>query len=400
MNTLRDRTILAVVSDVAQRESVVWPAWTIAVTSGARLHVAGHKRAPDSAAVAWRAGGGTSIDPHAGSCLEAARRFAMVERPAMVVADWPEGTLPEDILRLVSTSNATGVFVRWPQGSRIGRVLVPIGGGGSAGQLWLADEIADRHGCPLHALHVVSTETPAPWPQVGDFDYDAAIADVQARAGGVAGVQVSFAHNALAGILANVQPDDLVVVGAPSYWRIPAHFDGSIPDQLARTLPNPLIMLMGRKPPHVRLREVFWPQMIRLGLRAGTKEEAIALLVDTMVRHSQVPREWRDRLLAKALARERVMSTGVGNETALPHITLPDCGGVAGCLGIFPAGLDFGEGDGCATRFVFLFVTPEDCYDEYLEILARVATRMVLPALRQELLCCKTPLACPRHSGT
>lgn len=390
MYTLRNRPVLALASEDIHREAVVWCAWIIATAGGASLQVVEGSPCPNrtdgrEAPLSDSDSGGANH-----SKIHAARRLAAVQRPAMLVADWADPN-PQEVLRLASSYNASAVLLRWPKGCNVSRVLVSSGGGpNSLGQLWIAKEIAFRCGCPAKVLHVVCEE-PCHGGDGGP-GWSSAVVDIQSRMIGLPGpLEVTVANNVVSGIAATTQPDDLVAIGAPNHYRMPEHFEDSIPHRIAQRLPNPLMLFFGRKPSRPRLREVFWPQMIRLGLSTGSKEEAIALLVNTLIRHEQVPRAWRDRLLEVALARERAASTGVGCETAFPHITFPDCTGVAGCLGVFPEGLDFGDESGRKTRFVFLLVTPEDCYDEYLAVLGKLAELMALPELRKDLLSCRTP---------
>ena len=93
-----------------------------------------------------------------------------------------------------------------------------------------------------------------------------------------------------------------------------------------------------------------------------------------------------------ALARERLSSTAVGCQTALPHARLPRFDGVAAALAIAPGGIDFGA-EREPPRFVFLMLTSATSYGRYLGALARIARLMVNPERRQALLGAPTPAA-------
>ena len=392
MQTLRRRLVLALVSEDTCREAVVGCAQMIVASGNARLHVA------ESTTCLCRTSVGAPFHPTdrphdlGESSLDAARRFAMNEHPAMLVAGWPTAPDFQDILRFASTLNVPGVFVRKSPTVDVDRVLIPISGGPNAlKQLWVAKEIACRYGVPAHVLHVIQDGSPALRGFTGSTS-QVALAEAQARALGIPGpVEVCVAKDVVSGVAFTARPNDLIAMGAPNYWRMATHFAGSIPDLIAQRVPNSLLMLLGRKPSRVRLRDIFWPRMISLNLKPHSKEDAIATLVQTLVVHNQFPHTWRDLLLDRALARERLMSTGVGSETAFPHITIPHFIGVAGCMGILPHGVDFGGRRGRNTRFVFVLLTPKDFYDEYLAVLSQITERMVLPALRRELLACRTP---------
>jgi len=264
-------------------------------------------------------------------------------------------------------------------------VLIPMSGGPHVlQQLWVARALAAARAVRLHAVHV----RPG-----GDGSGPAAdLARIYAEAMGVEdSVDVSVAADAVSGIVANIRARDLVVLGAPSHWRAVQHFEGSIPDRIAGVVANPLAMVLSKKSSGIRLRDVFWGSMIRVNLRPRDKAHAIEQLVDTLVTHSQVPTEWRDRLIARALAREEVGSTHVGCATACPHVTVRGFPGMIGCLGICPDGVPFGPPDAPPVHFVFLLVSPEGFYDDYLTVLSGIARIVVRPEVRAALLACDSP---------
>jgi len=388
-----ERPMLVLVREEAHRESVLWCAQTIAGTRKARLSVCGqdeylHEAAEPAGTNQFKPGG-------PGSDADARSRFAGHEQPAMLFADWPGGPAPQAVLRFAAARNIPAVFVRWPDSTPFDRVVIPTGGGPHAlRQVWVANEIASRGGQPAHVLHVVRAE-PGMSDNSVDLARETALAQFQARVMGISqAVQVCTAEDVVSGIISQVEPTDLVVLGAPNYWRMAEHFEGSIPDLIARAIPNPLLMLFAEKPQQVRLRDIFWRGTIRLGLKPRDKEEVIATLLDALVANNQVPQARRDNLLRRAVEREQILSTGVGCETAFPHITLPDFLGIVGCMGICPDGVDFGDigsGRGDITRFVFLLITPEDHYEEYLAVLARIAESLIRPSVRSKLLACNTP---------
>lgn len=303
--------------------------------------------------------------------------------PKMLVTDWPDETDGPDWLSFTLEQDMAGVFLRWPHNRPVRRVIIPTGGGNHVvRQLWVAQAIAAGAGCPLHIIQIVRDNTPG----------NTELTRLQARGLGIrTPVEILRADDILAGLATRIQPDDLIALGAPNHWRLSELFASSLSDRIARHFSNPLMMLLARKPRRISLREIFWPQMISPGLPSLPRDEAIAFLVDTLIRHDQMPPDWRDRLLRQALTREEIMSTAVGSQTAFPHITMPIRNGLAGCLGIFPDGLDFGDPDGSRTRFVFLLVTPRDCYGEYLDLLVRISEKLVSGDVRRALLGCATP---------
>lgn len=318
----------------------------------------------------------------ADAVLTNAREKATDRAPGMILTDWPDHKTGQPWLQFALDHELNGVFLRWPNARAIKRVIIPTSGGSQViRQLWIAHAIAKQHQCPAQVVHIVrSDDQDAP---------DSATTTLLARGLGITTpVIVLQAPDVLSGLASTVQPDDLIVLGAPNPWRLTEQFDSTLPAQVAKAFSNPLMMLLGRKPTRIRLRDVFWPQMIALQLPSTSRNQVIAQLVEILVSHNQVPSFWRDRLIEQALVREEIVSTAVGSDTAFPHITMPIHGGLTGCMGIFPDGVDFGGENGHHTRFVFMLLTPQDCYNEYLDVLAKISRKLIDPAIRQQLLAC------------
>lgn len=306
-------------------------------------------------------------------------------QPDILLTDWPAFETGEAWLRFALRENLRMVFLRWPEFSKINRVLILSGGGIHViRQLWIAQRTAEAYGCPAQVLQIIRSA-----------DDEAEIAKeatrLQTRMLGInAPLKVAYAPDILSGLASHIEAGDLLVLGAPDHWRLSELFSFSLPARIARHFANPLMMLLGSRPKQFRLREVFWPGMINAGLSVHNREEAIGCLLDCLIRNEQIPANWRERLLQQALAREQICSTAVGSETAFPHITMPIQGGLAGCLGIFPQGVDFAANDGVLCKFVFLFITPDYYYSNYLDLLAHISEKMVHNRVRQQLVACRT----------
>jgi mannitol/fructose-specific phosphotransferase system IIA component (Ntr-type)/nucleotide-binding universal stress UspA family protein len=305
-------------------------------------------------------------------------------QPDLMLMDWPNSENGSAWLRFSLQENLRVVFIRWPEFRKINRVLILSGGGIHVlRQLWIAQRTAEAYGCPSQVLQIIRND---------DEKAESAgeAIRLQARMLGInAPFKVAHAQDILSGLAANVEKGDLLVLGAPNHWRLSEFFTSSVPERIARHFDNPLMMLLGSRPAYFRLREVFWPGMINLSLPSLSKEEAIGCLLDCMIRNEQIPANWRERLLQQALAREQISSTAVGSETAFPHITMPIQGGLAGCLGIFPNGVDFDASDAIPCKFIFLFITPDFYYSDYLDLLSHIAGKVADNHVRQQLLECR-----------
>ena len=127
-----------------------------------------------------------------------------------------------------------------------------------------------------------------------------------------------------------------------------------------------------------------------MNLAPRDKWRAIESLVDVLIEENQLPAQMRAQVIDTAFKREQSMPTLAGCETAIPHAALPEFKGVAGCLGICPKGVRFGD-DGSAARLVFFLLTSKDKYDDYLKALAMIARVVHDEEARTKILGCQTP---------
>lgn len=317
------------------------------------------------------------------------QRFTAHADVGLIVADW--GHDPRELgatLRMTLELRVPGVFLRENPADPTRRILVPTTGGPHVvKQLWIASELSRALNIPIQLLQVVARHDVQEQREHGDD----ALAHARKRLAGITEpLDLVVADDAVAGIRSYARPGDLIILGAPNYWRVAHEFEGSIPDRVAQAVPNSLLMLLTPKAAHLRLQDIFWEEMIHLDMAPRDKREALAMLVNVLVEHGQVPRPWADAVLESAVAREGVLSTAMDCETALPHVALPDFTGMIGCFGICPKGVAFGEADGPLTRFIFLLVTPARAYGEYLNVLAMIARLVMAPETRQRLLACRS----------
>jgi mannitol/fructose-specific phosphotransferase system IIA component (Ntr-type) len=318
------------------------------------------------------------------------RHLAKELKLDLIISEWLGNTRAmQDLIHLAQEHEMPAVFVRTTAVKKVRRVVVATGGGPNLyEQMWLAKETASGFGVPVEILH---------WtPDLNDIPMDGPNDNgpLEKMCAHLLNMRVETKHcsgaDFASSIAHSLHPDDLLIIGAPSPLRLVADFAGSLPDQLAKKIPNPLILLSSPPLVHISLRRLLWGRLIKPRLRSRSKNQALESMVDNLIRHNQLPPASQDDILARALQREQISSTAVDCDTAFPHVKLPGFFGVAGTLGIFPDGIDFGHADGHLTRFVFLLVTPDGFCDEYLAFLSKISKRMLDPSVREALLCCKT----------
>lgn len=105
-------------------------------------------------------------------------------------------------------------------------------------------------------------------------------------------------------------------------------------------------------------------------LASTDKKSALQEMVDLVVSSNLV--DDPKALFDAVLAREKIMSTGIGIGIAVPHVKIPSVKGFVMAMGKIKEGLDFDSLDGKPVRLLVMIAAPEGEQDNYLRLLARI----------------------------
>lgn len=122
-------------------------------------------------------------------------------------------------------------------------------------------------------------------------------------------------------------------------------------------------------------------------LDSPTKEDALRTLVDLLSRSAGLP--MTDEIYRAILERERLLSTGIGLNLAIPHAKLPGVKDFVVALGIHKRGLPFESLDDRPVHILVMIVGPNSQQEEYLKVLSRVTS--FLKDQRENLLTLSSP---------
>jgi len=128
---------------------------------------------------------------------------------------------------------------------------------------------------------------------------------------------------------------------------------------------------------------------VKVPLEAVDKEEAIAELLELLVRTGQVTD--RDALLDALYEREDKGSTGIGAGVAIPHAKHDSLQGVAVAVGVSPDGVEFDAADARPVHLVFLVVAEAHNPGPNVEVLADIGGLMQVPGLYDQLVASRSP---------
>ena len=129
----------------------------------------------------------------------------------------------------------------------------------------------------------------------------------------------------------------------------------------------------------MRLVEFVVKDSLGPDLRAETKEEAVRILVNSLVDAGRVQGPEFENIVRAILKRETLGTTGIGGGVAIPHARHTSVERLIGTIGIVPSGLGFDSKDGKPVHVIVLIISPHDRPGDHLRALENVSS-----ALRRE----------------
>lgn len=114
--------------------------------------------------------------------------------------------------------------------------------------------------------------------------------------------------------------------------------------------------------------------------KRGVLEELVAVLMD--------PSETLDRekVVEVLLERERLGSTGIGDNIAIPHGKLPQLSRLLLAFGRSLKGVDFESMDGKLSHLFFLLLAPTNSAGLHLKALAKISRMLMNQSFRESLM--------------
>lgn len=86
--------------------------------------------------------------------------------------------------------------------------------------------------------------------------------------------------------------------------------------------------------------------------------------------------------------RESIMSTGIGQGVAIPHVRIPEVTAPTIGVGVSREGIDFDTLDNEPVHIIVLFAMPSGSQKEYLGLLAKVMLALKTPGFHENMMAC------------
>jgi fructose-specific phosphotransferase system IIA component len=138
----------------------------------------------------------------------------------------------------------------------------------------------------------------------------------------------------------------------------------------------------------MKLKDILSEEAIKIPLQSREKRQVIEELVELLASTRRIKDQ--SEVLKAVLDREAVMSTGVGEEVAIPHGKAEAAPEIVAALGITRQAIDFHSIDEKPVRLVWLLVGPPNQTGPHLKALSRISRLMHKPEFRDRLIGVRT----------
>ena len=134
----------------------------------------------------------------------------------------------------------------------------------------------------------------------------------------------------------------------------------------------------------MKIIDLLDPKCILPDLQAANKRGALEELASVLVQsHSEINLQ---NVVDVLQERERLGSTGIGDNIAIPHGKLPQLSQMLLAFGRSIKGVDFDSMDGKASHLFFLLLAPTNASGLHLKALAKISRMLMSQTFRESLI--------------
>ena len=137
----------------------------------------------------------------------------------------------------------------------------------------------------------------------------------------------------------------------------------------------------------MKITEILKPDFIISSLEATDKKGALIELANFLNEKGAI--ENKQTLNTALLEREKLGSTGIGENVAIPHAKCDEIQQITTLFGRSKKGIEFESLDQKPVHFICLLLAPTNSTGQHLKALARIARLMKSKKLRDEILAAK-----------
>ena len=139
----------------------------------------------------------------------------------------------------------------------------------------------------------------------------------------------------------------------------------------------------------MKLTDYLKPEYVQIGLAADGKEDLLDKVLELADKNPHVLDKKKVR--TAVLEREKIMSTGVGKNFAIPHGKTDAVDDIVLAFAVTAEPVEYGSMDNEPVRLVLLLISKESLVSQRLKLLSRASKVMNSEAARTALLNAKSP---------
>lgn len=134
----------------------------------------------------------------------------------------------------------------------------------------------------------------------------------------------------------------------------------------------------------MKIADILTKEHIIAELKSSDKNSVLHELSNFLKNKGEVPN--KDDLLAALIDREKLGSTGIGENVAIPHAKISTIDKIITVFGRSQNGVEFESLDQKPVNFICLILAPENSTGQHLKVLARISSLFKNPSLRESIL--------------
>ena len=138
----------------------------------------------------------------------------------------------------------------------------------------------------------------------------------------------------------------------------------------------------------MQLDQIFKIEFINANLLAQTKTEALAELVNAIIKGGLKLKS--SSIIEILQQRENLGSTGIGDGVAIPHGKIPELDDLIVAFGRSTEGIAYDSLDGKPVHLFFLLLAPENSTGQHLKVLAKISKMLKIVDFRKMLMKAKS----------
>jgi len=134
----------------------------------------------------------------------------------------------------------------------------------------------------------------------------------------------------------------------------------------------------------MKISEILTKENIIKDLKSCDKESVLEELSNFLKDKGEIPN--KENLLLSLIEREKLGSTGIGENVAIPHAKIRDIDKIITVFARSQIGVEFESLDQKPVNFIYLILAPENSTGQHLKALARISRLFKNPSLRESVL--------------